>query len=148
MTQATASQALQELAEKTNKRSKMGRLRELLPDIEAAQLAGVSNEQIVETLNKQGLDITPKAFSVMLTRARKQVKEKGLVVTPASAKPALPAGDKGSDMKEPEQPAKPETTFVTKTDDGGKGPPTQQQLKDHSRSSFDMSQFEDDEDSK
>lgn len=143
MTDTTASQALQELAEKTNKRSKMGRLRELLPDIEAAQLAGVSNEEIVATLNKQGLDITPKAFSVMLTRARKQVKEKGLVVTPTSVKPALPAGGKGSDVKEPEQPAKQETTFVTKTNDGEKGPPTQQQLKDLSRSNFDLSQFDD-----
>lgn len=71
-----ARAALQALAEASDKRTKMGRFRELLPQIEATHRAGIPHQQILETLKQQGLDLTPKAYSVMLYRAR-QDKEKG-----------------------------------------------------------------------
>lgn len=133
----------------------MGRLRELLPEIEAAQIAGNTNKAIVETLNAQGLDIALASFPTMLHRARKGLKKTVTAVIPESQQQPAPANtperqnppaaglDKDSDVKKPEQPVKPETTFVTKPDNGAKGPPTQQQLKDLSRSNFDLSQFDD-----
>jgi len=87
-----ARAALQALAEASDKRTKMGRFRELLPQIEATHRAGVPHQQILETLKQQGLDLTPKAYSVMLYRAR-QDKEKGgtqYLAAPIHA-PAAPA---------------------------------------------------------
>lgn len=93
-----AMAALQALAEASDKRTKMGRFRELLPQIEATHRAGVPHQQILETLKLQGLDLTPKAYSVMLYRAR-QDKEKGgaqyqqaaPIAAPAAPAPGQPA---------------------------------------------------------
>ena len=48
----------------------MARLRELLPDIEAAQAAGVKHQHILDALNAHGFALSMKAYSVMLYRLR------------------------------------------------------------------------------
>lgn len=71
MEHQTPQEALRELAaRKDAKRPKRARLRQLLPEIEAAQAAGVSNAEIVETLNAQGIDLTLSAFQTALSRIR------------------------------------------------------------------------------
>lgn len=67
-----AAAALMALATGSNGRKKMARLRELLPEIEVAVKAGVTQVKIVEVLNEQGLGVTQNAYSVMLSRLRKQ----------------------------------------------------------------------------
>lgn len=74
----TAAEALRALAANTANRSKIGRLRGLYNEIKEAQLAGVSNSKIVETLNTQGFNLTLKTFETMLYRVRKQQEEKGV----------------------------------------------------------------------
>lgn len=57
--------ALQALALASAARTKAARLRELLPEIEAAQAAGVKHEHIVQTLNAHGFALSMKSYSVM-----------------------------------------------------------------------------------
>lgn len=73
MEKASIAEALRALASDSESRSKISRMRELYPDIEAAQKAGVTNSKIVETLNSQGLDVTLKTFETMLYRLRKEL---------------------------------------------------------------------------
>jgi len=79
----SAADALMALAKNSEGRKKTARLRQLLPQIEAAAAAGVSQAKIVEVLNQEGLDITQNTYSVMLSRLRKQREKTGLV-KPAS----------------------------------------------------------------
>lgn len=72
MEKTSIAAALKALATDSLSRSKIGRMRELLSDIEAAQNAGVSNAKIVETLNAQNFEITLKVFETMLYRLRKE----------------------------------------------------------------------------
>lgn len=55
------------------KRTKTGRLRELLPQIEAAQAAGYANTDIAQALTRQGLEIDKKTLETMLYRIRKEI---------------------------------------------------------------------------
>lgn len=57
------------------KRTKTGRLRELLPEIEAAQAAGYSNEDIAKSLTSRGLEIDKKTLETMLYRIRMEAKK-------------------------------------------------------------------------
>jgi hypothetical protein len=82
----TIAQALQALSRSSAARTKASRLRELLPEIEAAQAAGVKHEHILETLNGHGFDLSKKSYSVMLWRLRQQAKRLG---APGSS-PAIP----------------------------------------------------------
>ena len=66
----TAAQALQALSRSSTARTQVARLRELLPDIEAAQAAGVRHAHILEALNAHGFALSLKAYSVMLYRLR------------------------------------------------------------------------------
>jgi len=66
----SAARALQALSASWTARSKAARLRELLPQIEAAQAAGVKHALILESLNAHGLDLSLKSYSVMLHRLR------------------------------------------------------------------------------
>ncbi|WP_407549672.1 hypothetical protein [Xanthomonas euvesicatoria] len=71
MENQTPQEALRELASRKDaKRPKRARLRQLLPEIEAAQAAGATNAEIVETLNAQGIDLTLSAFQTALSRIR------------------------------------------------------------------------------
>lgn len=81
-----AARALAELVATDPNRSKIGRMRELLPSIEAAIAAGVSTKKIVETLCSQSLDVTQQSFYTMLYRLR---KEQGITGRRAIAKPAV-----------------------------------------------------------
>lgn len=73
MEKPTLKDTLRALAQDSSRRTKIGRLREVFPDIEAAQAAGVSNAKIVEALNAEhGLGLTLKTFETMLYRLRRQ----------------------------------------------------------------------------
>lgn len=86
------------------KRTKTGRIRELLPEIEAAQAAGYANEDIAKALARQGLEVTKKTLETMLYRIRKERSEGGhpapstrlagmQVSQPATAQGAAKAAD-------------------------------------------------------
>jgi hypothetical protein len=97
-----AVDALQALAAGNEHRTKVARLRDLLPQIEAAQAAGVTHEKILETLNQQGLDLKMKAYSVMLWRLRKrQGKEKPALPVPIVAMPVIAIKNNESGIKPP-----------------------------------------------
>lgn len=65
------SVALQALIESGGSRSKMSFLRKMLPQIEAAQQAGITHEKILQTLNEQGFGVpSQKTYAAMLSRAR------------------------------------------------------------------------------
>jgi hypothetical protein len=84
----TIAQALLALSRSNAARTKAARLRELLPEIEAAQAAGVKHEHILDALNAHGFDLSKKSYSVMLWRLRQQAKRLGVprtAIAPASA---------------------------------------------------------------
>ena len=100
MTEQTAAEALRALAQGTENRSKIGRLRGVYDEVEKAQRAGVSNSKIVETLNGQGFDLTLKTFETMLYRIRQERAkqaaparpvERPSVTTPAPVAPSAEA---------------------------------------------------------
>lgn len=85
-----AAAALRALANDSAKvTKKTARLRQLLPEIEALQAAGVTHEAILETLNKSGFDLKMSAYSSMLWRIR-HGKTKPAPAKPAKAAPATP----------------------------------------------------------
>lgn len=101
-----AAQALQALSRSSAARTQMARLRELLPEIEAAQAAGVRHACIVQALNAHGFALSMKSYSVMLHRLRQQRARAGgasaaaqaplstaqvALGTPASGAPQPPA---------------------------------------------------------
>lgn len=63
-------------------RTKMGRLRQLLPEIEAAQAAGISHEQILAALNERGFDLKMGPYSTMLWRIRNSKSKRGAAMPP------------------------------------------------------------------
>lgn len=73
------------------RRTKTGRVRELLPQIEAAQAAGYSNEDIAKALKDQGLDVSKKTLETMLYRIR---KESGLHNPQATQKVSIQKANK------------------------------------------------------
>jgi predicted transcriptional regulator len=66
------AEGLQRLATDSSKRSKAARLREVLPNVEAASAAGVNQSEIVKVLAASGLEISKKSLGVMLSRIRKK----------------------------------------------------------------------------
>lgn len=71
-----AAESLRGLASSADvNRSKIGRIRELVPHIEDAKAAGVSLEKVLETLNANGLDMKMQSFKSMLYRIRKEKKK-------------------------------------------------------------------------
>lgn len=58
------------------KRSKTGRIREQLHEIEEAQKKGIKNADIVDALNEQGLELSLKTFENILHRLRNEEKKK------------------------------------------------------------------------
>jgi hypothetical protein len=59
----------------SGKRSKIGRMRSILSEIENVIRAGVSLELVVAELNVQGMELTLATFKMMLYRLRKESKE-------------------------------------------------------------------------
>ena len=92
MTLQKAAEALRELAQSSEHRSKIGRLRSVYAEVLEAQRAGVSNSKIVETLNAQGFGLTIKTFETMLYRIRREqakaTSNAERVHAPVSEKPA------------------------------------------------------------
>lgn len=63
--------ALRVLIASGGSRTKMGFLRQVLPEIEAAQEAGITHEKILNTLNQQGFGVeSQKTYAAMLSRVR------------------------------------------------------------------------------
>ncbi|OMG71399.1 hypothetical protein [Burkholderia ubonensis] len=77
MAQPTAAERLRALATEVTPRKKTARVRQLLDQIEAAQEAGHTLTEILDELNKDGLDMTLDSFKAILHRVRKQRLEKG-----------------------------------------------------------------------
>jgi hypothetical protein len=72
-----AKKALQDLLSSAKDRSAMARLREVYPEIETAQKAGIHLETILAALNERGgFDLTLKTFKTMLYRIRKNDKQR------------------------------------------------------------------------
>lgn len=91
----------------TTARTKMGRLRQLLPSIEAAQDAGISHEQILVALNERGLDLKLGPYSTMLWRIRHgKTKAKGSAAGP----PSVPTANAAAGFTPGKEDSKPEST--------------------------------------
>jgi hypothetical protein len=102
----TIAQALLALSRSNAARTKASRLRELLPEIDAAQAAGVKHEHILDALNAHGFDLSKKSYSVMLWRLRQQAKRLGApstAIAPASATTA--SGPSSADGTSPSDPS-------------------------------------------
>ena len=88
----TAAQALLALSRSSTARTQVARLRELLPNIEAAQAAGVKHQHILESLNAHGFALSMKAYSVMLYRLRQaRAKSAGASAAPGAPPPVAQA---------------------------------------------------------
>ncbi|MCX7258067.1 MAG: hypothetical protein NTZ64_15485 [Polaromonas sp.] len=88
----TAAQALLALSRSSTARTQVARLRELLPEIEAAQAAGVKHQHILESLNAHGFALSMKAYSVMLYRLRQaRAKSAGAGASAGAPQPAVQA---------------------------------------------------------
>jgi len=98
-------EAIEELAHTQSARSKTGQVRELFGVIEQAHKAGVSNKRILEALNTQGLSMSPKTFSTILHRVRKE-KDKTGKATPGTL-PSSQARNDPTPSSHPCQKAKP-----------------------------------------
>jgi hypothetical protein len=66
------AEGLQRLTTDSSKRSKAARLKDVLPNIEAAKAAGVKQSEIVKVLAASGLELSEKSLGVMLSRIRKK----------------------------------------------------------------------------
>lgn len=75
MTKETIAQALARLASDTKGRSETARLRDVLPEIEAALAAGVSRAAVLDTLHAQGFTMGMKSFESALYRLRQRQKK-------------------------------------------------------------------------
>lgn len=73
---------MESLINQNVKRSKIGRIRERLDEIEDAQRKGIRNIDLVSALNAEGLNLTLKTFENMLHRIRKEREEKGEIKSP------------------------------------------------------------------
>ncbi len=78
---------LRALATASQYRTKIGRVRELYPEIENAKAAGVSLEKVLETLNEKGLDMSMLTFKSCLHRLRKEAQNQKKTL-PAALPPA------------------------------------------------------------
>lgn len=87
MEKSDVADALRALAKDSANRTKIGRLREIIDEVSAAQAAGVRNSRIFETLNQQGFGFkSVRAFEAMVRRIR---KEKGLSVRGRALDPKI-----------------------------------------------------------
>lgn len=65
-------EALDELAEDSASRTKIGRLRTIFATVLRTQEAGVSDRKIVETLNRFGFDISVRTFQRIVLRLKRE----------------------------------------------------------------------------
>lgn len=76
MAENSVAERLRALAASPAKRSETARLRDVLPDVEAAIAAGVSRASILETLHEAGFTMKMTSFESALHRLRKKQKGK------------------------------------------------------------------------
>lgn len=111
----TPASALLSLAKSSTGRTKMGRFRQLLPEIEAARQAGATHQAIVDVLRSQGLELSEKTYSVMLARARAKTKQQAPASPRQEHRPVSvmrqPAPGQSVELSDQRQstPGKPET---------------------------------------
>jgi hypothetical protein len=129
-----AVEELRALAKNSQRRSKTGHLRELYEEIELAQKAGVKSGNIVDALNDSGFEISHGSFVTLLHRIRKQKKSEA-----GEKYQSVPTNNQTQTTR-----AKHGSLTIANRAGDQNGPPTQQQLKEFSRSSLDTSQYEDD----
>jgi len=92
------SEGLRLLATGHENRSKAARLRDVLPDVEAAAAAGVRRAEIVKVLAANGLEISEKSLGVMLSRIRKkQIIQSGSASNVSSPSKPAPSAALPSD---------------------------------------------------
>lgn len=72
MSKETIGEALTRLASDTKGRSETARLKDVLPQIEAALAAGVSRAAVLDTLHGQGFKMNMKSFESALYRLRRR----------------------------------------------------------------------------
>lgn len=121
--QNSAALALLALAKSGKGRTKMSRLRELLPYIDAAQAIGVTHKHIRETLTEQGLELSEKAYSVMLFRARQQVAKAEVPKSKPVSNVVEEGGTTDVVMKKAEVPAIPHKTNPAVSPEANSGEP-------------------------
>lgn len=137
---------IEEFAKKVKPRAKRSRLAPFRAQILELKEKGFVAWQIRDWLETNGVKVTRQAVSQFIRQQENDETPKRRATDQTEKqKPPTAAGGKGLDDEKGVRPAKPEKTFVTKTGNAVKAPPTQQQLKDHSRSNFDLSQFEDED---
>lgn len=76
MTNKSLSESLLALATDASKRSKAARLREVYYEVEAALAAGVTQADVVQTLNDGGLEMTHATFKNTMQRIRAKIRGK------------------------------------------------------------------------
>ncbi len=126
---AAAEAALDRLAARLRAPSIGAQIRRLLPKIEAAMESGASHEQIVETLQESGINLTLATFRSALYRARKRAakgsrKEDAGGGTKTAAQVSSAAPAPRDPLALPERPksfdwdptARPVVTFINKDD--------------------------------
>lgn len=94
------SRQLRKLATSDESRAKTARLRDVFDDVELALRSGVSRALVLETLEKNGLSMTPKGFDSALTRIRASRKK---AAAPAQQAPG-PVRAAASAAPAPQQP--------------------------------------------
>jgi hypothetical protein len=138
MENKTLSEALRGLIGSGAGRSKMGRLRDLLPEIEAAQYNGVNVKTIIKTMSEYGLEITEKSFPTMLHRARKGLKKSQLPV-PVMTMSDIKASPLAAQEQVVGQPVAPAASRVLKKK------MTTEELRIFQQKPSDMNEFNDEE---
>jgi hypothetical protein len=96
-------EALRELIADPKNQSKMGRLRGLFDEIEAAKATGIKNSKILATLNAQGLELNLNTFETMLYNIRKERKRKlnkTMAATPVDNTPEKEVHNSNKTMEE------------------------------------------------
>lgn len=133
-----AEAALDRLAARLAPPSIGARIRRLLPKIEAAIEAGATHEQIVETLQETGIDVSLNTFRSALYRARKKTSKRSrkespvggssggeTVFPPPSGKTSAAGSESRDPLAVPEKPKsfdwdpteRPNITFINGDDD-------------------------------
>lgn len=99
------STQLKALATGDTSRGKTARLRDVFDDVELALRSGVSRALVLETLAKNGLDMTPKTFDSALSRIRARNKKQPNPTAPGSKKDAPPTSPTPAGPKAPDESA-------------------------------------------
>ena len=108
-----AAAALKQLSPVSEGKAVSAKLRELLPEIEEAIARGVTHQQIIQSLQQNGIKVTLNTFRSVLYRSRgrgKKQKQKKLNKPPESDHPTDPK-HKASPSKKFEIPKAKTTTF-------------------------------------